>query len=441
MASDAVRQADFAPAVSGGVALHEVWTAFLGFFIDIYDIYLPIIILAPAYAYFKPSALHAPILDSFIFASALLGRPAGALFFGYFADRLGRKRTAKLTMAGAGCCVFVTGLLPGFDSIGAASIVALIALRFATGFFAGGQYTGAVTLAMESCPPRRRGFYGALIGASSNLSFIVMAVFGMVLLRLLPAGGVDSPYDQWGWRLPFFAGAVLTLCLHTYITRSVRESEQWLRAERVASPFRALFGTLEVGGKLLQGFLLMSGLWLAYLVPAAMMPGLLHGVVGLPPIEVTALMLIAAVVTFFGFLGGGLLGDRIGRRAAFIGLGLLSAIVGPVLLHVTLRLKPDDFPLICLLASVVFGVVGLVWGSGPHSYLNERFHTGNRSSGYGITFSFAIILPSFFGVYQRWLSAFMPSMDAPSVLLLIGALLVVLAATWGPETLHRGDLD
>jgi hypothetical protein len=106
-----------------------------------------------------------------------------------------------------------------------------------------------------------------------------------------------------------------------------------------------------------------------------------------------------------------------------------------------LHLKPGDFPLICVLACVVFGVVGLVWGSGPHSYLNERFHTGNRSSGYGITFSFAIIPSSFFGVYQRWLSAFMPRNDAPSVLLLIGALLVVLAAAWGPETFHRGDLD
>jgi MFS family permease len=325
MASDAIRPGDFESTATGGVALHEVWTAFLGFFLDIYDIYLPIIGLAPAYAYFKPSGLNAPVLDSFIFASALLGRPAGALFFGYFADRLGRKRTAALTVAGAGCCVFLTGLLPGFASIGVASIIVLIAMRFATGFFAGGQYTGAVTLAMESCAPRRRGFYGALIGASSNLSFIVMAVFSMVLLRLLPAGGVDSPYAQWGWRLPFFAGAVLTFCLHSYVTRSVRESEQWLRANRIASPFRALFGSMEVGSKLLQGFLLMSGLWLACLVPAAMMPGLLHGVIGLPPIAVTALMLIAAAVTFFGFLGGGLLGDRIGRRTAFIALGLLSA--------------------------------------------------------------------------------------------------------------------
>ncbi len=144
---------------------HAVWTAFVGFFIDIYDIYLPIIILAPAYVYFKPDALRSPMLDSFIFVSALLGRPAGALFFGYFADRLGRKGVTTLTLKGAACCVFLTALLPGFQTIGVLSLVLLIVLRFVTGFFAGGQYTGAVTLAMETCPRKHRGFYGALIGA------------------------------------------------------------------------------------------------------------------------------------------------------------------------------------------------------------------------------------------------------------------------------------
>jgi hypothetical protein len=135
------------------------------------------------------------------------------------------------------------------------------------------------------------------------------------------------------------------------------------------------------------------------------------------------------------------LGDRIGRRAAFVWLGLATAIAGPALLYRLIHLDKAALPEICVLASIVFGLVGLVWGSGPHSYLNERFRTGTRSSGYGITFSFAIILPSFFGLYEHWLSAILPMAAVPSVLLLIGALLIVLAAAWGPETTARNALD
>jgi MFS family permease len=420
---------------------HAVWTAFIGFFIDIYDIYLPIIILAPAYIYFRPADLKSPLLDSFIFATALIGRPAGALFFGYFADRLGRKRAASTTMSGAALCVFLTGLLPGYQTIGIYSIVLLIVLRFMTGFFAGGQYTGAVTLAMETCPKKHRGFYGALIGSSSNLSFVVMALFGLVLLRFLPAAHLDDPYIQWGWRIPFFVGTVITVAFLLYMRGYVQESESWLRTRSQTSPFKMLFGNMKVGTDLFQGFLLMSGLWLAYFAPAAMMPALLRSAIGLTALQMTLVMLIASVVCFVGFLAGGLISDRIGRRSAFIWLGIATAVVGAGILRLLFDLPKDEFRLICVYASIVFGVVGLVWGSGPHAYLNERFHTGNRSSGYGIAFSFAIILPSFFSLYQQWLGAVVPATDTPSILLVIGAIIVVLAAAWGPETSEGSALD
>jgi MFS family permease len=432
-------------AVSGRTvtprATHAVWTAFIGFFIDIYDIYLPIIILAPAYGYFRPADLKSPILDSFIFVTALIGRPAGALFFGYFADRLGRKKIATLTMSGAAVCVFLTGLLPGYQSIGMASIELLIALRFLTGFFAGGQYTGAVTLAMETCPKERRGFYGAFIGSSSNLSFVVMAIFGLVLLRTLPAAKLDDPYIQWGWRIPFFVGTVITLGFLLYMRTYVRESNRWLKSGRQGSPLKLLFADMRVGADLLQGLLLMTGLWLAYFVPGAMMPALLRGAMGLTALQMTLTMLIASIACFAGFLIGGLIGDRIGRRAAFIRLGIVAAVAGAVFFHLMVRLPKEQFVLIVVCASIVFFVVGLVWGSGPHAYLNERFHTANRSSGYGIAFGFAIILPSFFSLYQQWLGSFMPMVDTPMVLLILGAVIVVLAAAWGPETRDFGHLD
>lgn len=420
--------------------MSSVWTAFFGFFIDVYDLYLPVMILAPAYLYFKPPQLVSPLLDSFIFAAALLGRPAGALFFGYFADRLGRKRVASVTMAGAGTAVLLTACMPGYQSIGTASIAGLIVLRFLTGFFAGGQYTGAVTLAMETCRHSRRGFYGGLIGSSSNLSFIVMSLLGLLLLHLLPHAGLDSPYVQWGWRVPFVLGAGLAFGFRYYMTRHVEESHRWLASGEGRTSFAALFRGVQVGS-LVQGFLLMNGLWLAYMVPAVIMPAMLRTVVKLNAMQVTTIMLIASATAFFGFVLGGVVSDRVGRRMAFLSQGIAATVIAPILLYILVRLPGDQLVLAGALQSIAFFLVGLVWGSGPHSYLNERFHTGNRSAGYGIAFSFAIILPSFFAVYQNWLSAVMPLRDTAPLLLVIGGLVVVIAAFIGPETRKVNYLD
>jgi MFS family permease len=421
--------------------ISTVWTAFFGFFIDVYDLYLPVMILAPAYLYFKPPQLVSPLLDSFIVAAALLGRPAGALFFGYFADRMGRKRVASLTLAGAGTSVLLTACLPGYGSVGIASIAALIALRFFTGFFAGGQYTGAVTLAMETCPAARRGFYGGLIGSSSNLSFIVMSLLGLLLLHLLPPVGIDSPYVQWGWRIPFVIGAALAFGFRRYMARHVEESQRWVASgEGTRTSFSALFKGVQVGS-LMQGFLLMNGLWLAYMVPAVIMPAMLRTIVKLSAMQVTTIMLVAAATAFFGFVFGGVVSDRIGRRSSFIVQGLAAAVIAPVFMYVLVRLNSDQAVLAGALGALSFFLVGLVWGSGPHSYLNERFHTGNRSAGYGIAFSFAIILPSFFGVYQHWLSSVMAMRDTAPLLLAVGNLVVVIAALMGPETRKTNYLD
>lgn len=416
----------------------ELWrkavsTAFFGFFLDIYDIFLPVIILAPAYAYFKPHALNSPLLDSFVVASALLGRPAGAFIFGLISDRLGRKKVAALSLTGSGICVLLTAALPGYESIGIVSVASLILLRFLTGMFVGGQYTGAVTLAMEECPPERRGFYGAFIGSSANLSFIAIAALGIILMRAMPPHGVGSAYVDWGWRIPFVIGAILTFISRRYLLAEVEESEQWLMTRPEQRSIAKILSGLEIG-KIFQGFVLMNGMWLIYLVPAAMTPAALRIMDKLNGLSVAIVMLVACVFTFFAYNIGGLVSDRIGRKRAFIYQGLFAGIVGGGLLYYLMSIQRPSVIVAGALETVIFFVCGLVWGSGPHSYLNERFHTNTRSSGYGIAFSFAIIIPAFFGVYEGLLSDVMPIRDTPALLLFIGAAVTVGAALLGPET-------
>lgn len=434
---DNVRKVTTAPSPDL-VAGQEPWrkavsTAFFGFFLDIYDVFLPVIILAPAYAYFKPHALNSPLLDSFVVASALLGRPVGAFIFGLVSDRLGRKKVAALSLTGSGICVLVTAALPGYDTIGIMSVILLILLRFLTGMFVGGQYTGAVTLAMEECPPQRRGFYGAFIGSSANLSFIAIAILGIFLMHAMPPHGVGSVYVDWGWRIPFVIGAGLTFLSRRYLLAEVEESEQWLRTRPEQKSIATILSGLEIR-KIFQGFVLMNGMWLIYLVPAAMTPAALRTIDKMNGLSVAMVMLVACVFTFLAYNLGGLVSDRIGRKRAFVYQGLAAGTVGSALLYYLMNIQHPSVIIAGAFETVIFFVCGLVWGSGPHSYLNERFRTDTRSSGYGIAFSFAIIIPAFFGVYERLLSNVMPVRDTPALLLFIGAAITVGAALLGPET-------
>jgi MFS family permease len=185
----------------------------------------------------------------------------------------------------------------------------------------------------------------------------------------------------------------------------------------------------------------MIGLWLIYFVPAAILPPVLRVAVKLSPFQVTQALLVGSIVAVFGFLVGGITSDRIGRRAAFIWFGLASATIGTLLTYVVVQMPNSGLWSLFICFAAMFGIVGLVWGSGPHSYLNERFHTGSRSSGYGIVFSFSVILPSFYGIYQTWLGKWMLPIYTPAALLFIGSLIVILAAAWGPETKSLKYID
>src|SRR5215831_19568993 len=136
-------------------ARRAIWGAFIGFFVDNYDIFLPVIALAPAMAYFIPGTLSpttAAVASAMIFATTLIGRPLGAFIFGHFADTIGRKRTTIISVMGFGVVTLLIAMLPGYQHCGPAVIWILIILRLIDGIFLGGEYTSANPLAMEYCP-------------------------------------------------------------------------------------------------------------------------------------------------------------------------------------------------------------------------------------------------------------------------------------------------
>ncbi|MDN5894325.1 MAG: MFS transporter [Nocardioides sp.] len=419
-----------------------VKSAFSAYYVDMLDIYLPILILAPAIGYFVSPNLGpagTAIASATIFVGTLLGRPVGAAVFGGLADTWGRKRVAVLTMGASGATTIVMGLILGHQQWGAMAVVIFVALRFLNGIFIGGQYTASNPLAMELAPKRKRGLYSAAINCGFPAAYITVAFTAMGLLAVLPSDGLDSPYVQWGWRLPFLAVGLLEILVTIYYAASVEESEVWKEQQSKGregpkpSPLRAL-ASGETRKTFLQVFILMSGLWLALQSVAAILPGVLTESVDLTPNGVTLVLVVAYVVLIGANLGAGTASQKHGRRSTLMTLGLLVATVGTTLYFVLIREGSDlTLPVLLALVAVIVCIVDSPFALSI-AYINERFQVGERASGYGLSYSLSVVLPSFYAYYQLGLSAFMPFEYTVLALLVVGGALICLGAALGPET-------
>lgn len=410
--------------------------AWLGFFVDLFDIYLPIVALAPAIGYFISPGLGTEgvaLVSGCLFAATLIGRPIGAAIFGRIADTVGRKRATIVAMTGAGVSTLLIALLPGYEQLGVGSVILFVLLRLLAGAFLGGEYTGANPLAMEAAPREKRGLYSGIINTGFPLAYAAVSLITLLLLLAMPAQGVDSAYVQWGWRIPFVIGAVLSFALVIYYQRVVEESTVFTKSEQSKSPLKQLFSGNNAK-VFLQVFVLMSGFWLSLQPIAASLPLLLgEQGLGMSSQSATLLLVVAYVLLAIVDVGAAVLSQRIGRRRFLVWTSVLMATAATLLYLSLVRFGPTSTVWAAIATIALVVLVVCPWAVLP-AYINERFPTSVRASGYGLAYSLAVVLPSFYAFYQAGLSSFMPFNYTGSVLLFVGALLVLFAALSGPET-------
>ncbi|WP_322102614.1 MFS transporter [Paraburkholderia sp. J41] len=415
--------------------------AFFSEYIDMFDIYLPVVVLSPVLAFFQPPHLSPgmeTILASLVFITTLLGRPVGALIFGMIADRVGRRKASIYSVSGFGVVTLLIALLPGYESIGITSYWLLVLLRFVDGIFLGGGYTGAMPLAIEYSKKHQRGFVGGFIIAGFPAAYVSINLVAMLMFAVFPLNGVHSPYAQWGWRIPFVLGAVLAGLLALYYVHKVAESEIWKSeaADKPAETEKLPLSDLlrgKSGRSLLQVLVMMTGFWLTQNIITIFLPtGLLFKTLHLTGFQITLTLMITYFVLFFSYIGSGMIGQRIGRRRFFAILGPVIATVGAGLLYVLANVDltlPAIIAITCVLAVIVTSPWGVIV-----TYINERFVTDVRATGFGVGFSLSVIIPSFYAFYMNALSAFMPLRLTPVALLCVGGLIGAIGALMGPET-------
>jgi MFS family permease len=411
--------------------------AFASEFIDMFDIYLPVVVLSPVMFLFQPPNLSGgaqAILASLVFITTLLGRPVGALLFGIIADRLGRRTASIYSVSGFGAVTLLIALLPGYDGIGVASYWLLVVLRFVDGIFLGGGYTGAMPLAIEYSKKEERGVVGGFVLSAFCASYLCINLVALLMLVLFPLEGPGSPYVLWGWRIPFVLGAALAFALAAYYVSSVVESEIWRGgAARQRVPLSSLVRG-RGGRDLAQVLLMMSGFWLTQNMITIYLPtGLLSQTLHLNGLQITSTLMFTYFVLFFSYIAAGAIGQRVGRRRFFVVVGPLIATVGAAILYVLANAASLSLTTVTLLVCVMAVLVTSPWGV-IVTYINERFATDVRATGFGVGFSLSVIIPSFYAFYLTGLSAWIPPGIAPVALLCLGGLLGMVGALMGPET-------
>lgn len=231
-----------ATAVPTNSPRQVLFASLVGTTVEYFDFYIyatAAVIVFPALFFPASDAATARLASLATFGIAFLARPLGSMLFGHFGDRIGRKTTLVLALSTMGVSTVAIGLLPTYRTIGIAARLLLALCRFGQGIGLGGEWGGAVLLAIENAPPGKRAWYGMFPQLGAPVGFLLSGGTFLLLSR----GLTDRQFFNFGWRLPFLVSAVLIL-LGLYVRFSIAESPVFqnaqIRHEQHAVPFIAV---------------------------------------------------------------------------------------------------------------------------------------------------------------------------------------------------------
>lgn len=353
------------------------------------------------------------------FAVGFVARPIGALIFGRIGDKVGRRRALLITVVLIGCVTGAIGLLPTYAQIGVAAPVLLTGLRLLQGVAVGGEWGGAVTLAVEHAPADRRGRYAAMPQIGSPVGTLLSSG-AFFAVGLLP----QEAFLSWGWRIPFLLGFPL-LYIAVYIRRRVEESplfEKMLAEDELAAtPVRTVFAKgwreLLIGGgsSLLGvgGFYLVTTFMISYGT----------GTLGLPRALLLGATLAAAAVEIFVLIAGGRMVERVGAGRVTLFGGVTSALFAyPLFLLVDTK-----NPTLVVLAIVVGIALLSIPYAASGALLTELFPANLRYSGVSLSANIASIISGFVPLIATAILAASGKQSwAPALLLVVLALVTAL---------------
>ena len=365
-------------------------------FFDFY-IYATAAVLVFPRLFFPASNPASSVLASLAtFAIAFVARPIGSAIFGHFGDRIGRKRTLVLALSTMGLSTFIIGALPGYGAIGLAAPLLLALCRFGQGIGLGGEWGGAVLLAVENAPPSRRALYGMFPQLGAPIGFLLSGTIFLALSHWL----TDRQFFAFGWRLPFLASAVLVL-LGLYVRLTITETPVFQASlERSAPVGVPIFTVIRHHAReVAAGILVCLATFVLFYLMTVF--ALSWGTTALHYNRATFLVIQLVGILFFAITIpiSALLAER-GRRPVMFAVTALIAAFGLVLAPL-FSAGPTG-----ALIMMILGLALMGFTYGPlGTIVSELFPTAVRYTGSSLAFSFAGIFGASLAPYAAtWLA-------------------------------------
>lgn len=421
---------------SGGSAATVAMASLIGTTIEWYDFFLYGIAAALVFnrLFFPTFDPLAGTLAAFgTYAVGFVARPVGGVVIGHFGDRVGRKSMLVFTLVLMGVATCLIGMLPTYQQVGPWAAAALVVLRIVQGFGVGGEWGGAVLMAVEHAPAGARGYYGSWpqmgVPAGLLLSTGVFALFAR-----LP----EDQFLAWGWRAPFLASIFLVivgLVIRLRILESPAFENVKNRGEAVRPPIVEVIARyprqvlLAIGARFAENgsFYIYSVFVLVYATQ--------H--VGMAQEHILNAVLVAAACELLAIPLFGRLSDRLGRRPVYLfGAGMTAVLAFP--LFWLLDTGSILWSTVALIAVFVLSHAAMY--APQAAFLSELFGTRVRYTGASLGAQLASVLAG--GLSPFIATALLASYGSGALsLYLIAMALVTMAAVTAASETHQQRID
>ncbi|PCD06299.1 MFS transporter [Peribacillus simplex] len=369
------------------------------------------------------------------FALAFFIRPFGGVIFSHIGDRIGRKKTLVLTLSLMGVATFGMGLLPTYQAVGIWAPILLITLRLVQGLGIGGEWGGALLLAVEYAPAEKRGLFGAIPQMGVTIGML-LGTIALSIMTLLP----ENAFMTWGWRIPFIFSALLVF-FGLWIRKGIDETPSFKKVKESGEvPKLPIVETLKnywrevliaVGAKVVETapFYIFSTFVVSYATAN----------LGFSRTATLTAVMIATIITTILIPIMGNLSDKIGRKKLFIG-----GTIGMALFAFPYFWLLQQKSVLLLIVATVIGL-GVIWApitAVLGTMFSEIFDAKIRYT--GITLGYQIGAALAGGTAPLVATALLDKFNnsyVPVAIYIIFASVLSLAAIWAVKDRSNQKLD
>lgn len=376
-----------------------LFASLIGTTIEFFDFYIyatAAVIVFPKLFFPASDPASAALASLATFAIAFLARPFGSALFGHFGDRIGRKATLVAALLTMGVSTVAIGLLPTYQSIGVAAPLLLALCRFGQGLGLGGEWGGAVLLAVENAPPGKRAWYGMFPQLGAPIGFFFSGGVFFALSRWM----TDEQFFAFGWRIPFLASAALVL-IGLYVRLTITETPVFRDALAHGEPVRVPIVVVfrDHPWTLLTGTMVSVATFVLFYLMTVFALSWGTTAMGYSREQFLLIQLFGILFFALGIPAGGLMAQR-GRRLTLLWVTAAIAVFGLAMAPMFLA---GTVWVVIMMATGLF-LMGLTYGP-LGTILSELFPTPVRYTGSSLTFNFAGIFGASLAPYiATWLA-------------------------------------